>query len=94
MDEVRGFPSEAAVEANAQQLASYAAVCQAAGLVPIVEPEVLIDGPHSAAAFGAASERVIGACVTQLWRAGVQLEGCLLKPQMVIPVRCTHAAAA
>lgn len=45
--QARGFPSERAVELNAEQLADYAVVCQAAGLVPIVEPEVLIDGPHS-----------------------------------------------
>jgi len=52
IDQAKGFPSEKAVELNAQQLAQYAAVCQAAGLVPIVEPEVLIDGSHSAATFG------------------------------------------
>eukprot|EP00882_Tetradesmus_deserticola_P012056 GHRQ01012770.1.p2 GENE.GHRQ01012770.1~~GHRQ01012770.1.p2 ORF type:complete len:178 (+),score=55.05 GHRQ01012770.1:560-1093(+) len=86
VDAGRGFPSERAVELNAQQLAQYAAVCQAAGLVPIVEPEVLIDGAHSAAEFGRVSERVIGATVAQLWRQGVQLEGCLLKPQMIIKV--------
>ena len=57
-----------------------------AGLVPIVEPEILIEGPHSAAVFGGVTERVIGATVAQMWQKGVQLEGCLLKPQMVIPV--------
>jgi fructose-bisphosphate aldolase class I len=67
--------------------AAAAAACWAAGLVPIVEPEVLIDGTHSAAEFGQACERVIGATVAQLWRQGVQLEGCLLKPQMIIKVR-------
>jgi hypothetical protein len=51
---------------------------------------VLIDGTHSAAEFGAASERVIGATVAQLWRQGVQLEGCLLKPQMIIKVGLMH----
>jgi fructose-bisphosphate aldolase class 1 len=61
--------------------------CNTAGLVPIVEPEVLIDGTHSAAEFGQVCERVIGATVAQLWRQGVQLEGCLLKPQMIIEVR-------
>jgi hypothetical protein len=54
--------------------------------VPIVEPEILIDGPHSAEAFAAASERAIGACVAALWRRGVALEACLLKPQMVVQV--------
>jgi fructose-bisphosphate aldolase class I len=51
-----------------------------------VEPEILIEGPHSAAVFGGVTERVIGATVAQMWQKGVQLEGCLLKPQMVIPV--------
>ena len=60
---------------------------KAAGLVPIVEPEILIDGAHTAEQFSAASERAIGATVAQLWRRGVLLEGCLLKPQMVVQVR-------
>lgn len=86
VDSAKGFPSQAAIELNAQQLGQYAAICQKAGLVPIVEPEVLIDGGHSAAEFGVVSERVISETVVQLWRQGVQLEGCLLKPQMVIKV--------
>jgi fructose-bisphosphate aldolase class I len=57
---------------------------QSVGLVPIVEPEVLIDGGHSLQQFADVSERVISACVAQLWRRGVLLEGCLLKPQMMI----------
>jgi fructose-bisphosphate aldolase class 1 len=65
----------------------YCCLVAIAGLVPIVEPEVLIDGTHSAAEFGQACERMIGATVAQLWRQGVQLEGCLLKPQMIIKVR-------
>lgn len=56
------------------------------GLVPIVEPEILIDGPHTAAVFAQASERVIGACIAALWRKGVALEACLLKPQMIVQV--------
>lgn len=86
------------MQLNAEQLAQYAAVCQAARLVPIVEPEILIEGPHSAAVFGGVTERVIGATMAQMWQKGVQLEGCLLKPQMVIPVsapagrRCWHLA--
>lgn len=80
-----GCPSERCIEVNAQQLAEQAAICQAAGLVPIVEPELLIDGEHDQAAFAAASERVISACVAQLWRQGVLLEGMLLKPQMILP---------
>lgn len=62
---------------------------QAAGLVPIVEPEVLIDGPHGSAVFAEVSERVISQCVAKLWQHNVLLEGCLLKPQMIIAV--SHA---
>jgi fructose-bisphosphate aldolase class 1 len=93
IDESKAYPSKRAVQLNAEQLADYAVVCQAAGLVPIVEPEILIEGPHSAAVFGGVTERVIGATVAQMWQKGVQLEGCLLKPQMVIPVRCCQTPA-
>lgn len=85
-------PSEGAIDVNARQLAEYAAICQAGGgdsgalLCPIVEPELLIDGAHDAAAFELASARVISATVAALWRQpGVSLEGLLLKPQMVCP---------
>jgi fructose-bisphosphate aldolase, class I len=87
-----GGPSQAAVDVNARQLAEYAAICQAGGgdqqmaLCPIVEPELLIDGAHDAAAFEAASARVISSTVAELWRQpGVSLEGLLIKPQMVVP---------
>ncbi|GIM01270.1 hypothetical protein Vretimale_6050 [Volvox reticuliferus] len=79
------LPSDLAVERNAEDLARYAKVCQECGLVPVVEPEILIDGAHSQARFGVVTERVLGATVAALWRHGVALEGCLLKPQMVIP---------
>ena len=59
---------------------------QACGVVPIVEPELLIDGDHSQDAFASASVRVISECVAQLWRKNVLLEGCLLKPQMIVAV--------
>ncbi len=52
--------------------------------MPIVEPELLIDGAHSPEQFAAASQRVISACIAQLWRRNVQLEATLLKPQMMI----------
>ena len=78
-------PSDPVIEANAVELASYAVICQRCGLVPIVEPEILIDGPHDAERFAAVSERVISEVVTELWKQGVLLEGCLLKPQMVVP---------
>lgn len=57
---------------------------KAAGLVPIVEPEILIDGDHSIQRFHDVTERVLGACTARLWAHGVELEGTLLKPQMVI----------
>jgi len=80
----RSLPSEVALERNAAQLAEYAEICLAAGLVPIVEPEVLIDGGHDAAASEAATTRAIAACVAHLWRRNIALEAVLLKPQMVI----------
>ncbi|KXZ43103.1 hypothetical protein GPECTOR_102g56 [Gonium pectorale] len=79
------LPTDLAVERNADDLARYAKICQECGLVPVVEPEILIDGAHSQERFGAVTERVVGATVAALWRHGVALEGCLLKPQMVIP---------
>lgn len=64
---------------------------QACNLVPIVEPELLIDGDHSMERFAAASEQVIACCVKSLRQRGVCLEACLLKLQMIIPgVACTQ----
>lgn len=79
-----GCPTEAAIETNAQELAAYALICQKCGLVPIVEPEILIDGTYSITDSAAVSERVISACYKEMWRNGASLEGSLLKPQMVI----------
>mmetsp|Transcript_31136 Transcript_31136/g.69204 ORF Transcript_31136/g.69204 Transcript_31136/m.69204 type:complete len:363 (+) Transcript_31136:59-1147(+) len=79
-----GGPSEAAVSRNADDLAQYAKICQACGLVPIVEPEILIDGDHTIDRFQQVTERVVAATVGRLWHHGVHLEGSLLKPQMVI----------
>ena len=77
-------PSRAAIAANAHALARYAALCQAAGLVPIVEPEVLLAGPHSLAQCAAATEEVLHEVFAQLRTQGVALEGMLLKPSMVL----------
>ncbi|DBA99911.1 hypothetical protein WJX77_001277 [Trebouxia sp. C0004] len=79
------LPSKDAIEQNAQQLAEYAVICQSCGLVPIVEPELLIDGDHTIERFAAASEEVITCCVQHLQQRHVCLEACLLKLQMVIP---------
>jgi len=80
-----GIPSRACIEANAQTLARYAALCQAAGLVPIVEPEVLMDGSHTMERCFEVTEEVLHVVFDQLYKQGVMLEGMILKPNMVIP---------
>jgi fructose-bisphosphate aldolase class I len=79
------MPSEACIEANAQALARYAALCQEAGLVPVVEPEVLMDGPHTLQRCATTTEKLLLAVFSQLHRQGVLLEGMLLKANMVLP---------
>jgi fructose-bisphosphate aldolase, class I len=79
-----GRPSEYAVWANAHALARYAALCQEAGLVPIVEPEVLMDGSHGIAESYRATSRAQNALFTELHDQRVELEGILLKPNMVL----------
>ena len=79
------LPSAAGIEANAHVLARYAALCQEVGLVPIVEPEVLMDGNHSLQQCFAATEKVLHCVFNQLYRQGVQLEAMILKPNMVLP---------
>jgi fructose-bisphosphate aldolase class I len=80
-----GIPSRGCIEANAQALARYAALCQEAGLVPVVEPEVLMDGDHTLARCAQISEEVLRAVFEQLYLQRVTLEGMLLKPNMVVP---------
>jgi fructose-bisphosphate aldolase class I len=77
-------PSWRAIEANAVVLARYAAICQDAAVVPIVEPEVLMDGAHSLARCAEVTETVQHAVFAALVRYGVVLEHMLLKPNMVI----------
>jgi fructose-bisphosphate aldolase, class I len=79
------LPSRGCIEANAQALARYAAVCQEAGLVPIVEPEVLMDGGHSLERCGEVTEQVLRTVFSQLYTQRVMLEGLILKPNMVLP---------
>lgn len=79
------LPSELSVHENAYGLARYAAICQANGLVPIVEPEILMDGSHDINTCAAVTERVIAACYKALSDHHVLLEGTLLKPNMVTP---------
>jgi len=78
-------PTPLGIEANAEMLARYAAVCQGAGIVPIVEPEVLLDGDHSLQRCAEVSEAVLHAVFHALHRHHVVLEWMLLKPSMVLP---------
>ena len=80
-----GIPSRSCIEANAQALARYAALCQEAGLVPIVEPEVLMDGEHSLERCRKATEEVLQNVFIQLNCQRVLLEAMILKPNMVLP---------
>jgi len=79
------LPSRGCIEANAQALARYAALCQEAGLVPIVEPEVLMDGGHTLERCGEVTEQVLRTVFSQLYTQRVMLEGLILKPNMVLP---------
>lgn len=79
-----GIPSRGCIEANAHSLARYAALCQETGLVPIVEPEVLMDGVHSLSRCSEITEEVLRTVFNQLYRQRVMLEGIILKPNMVL----------
>lgn len=79
-----GIPSRACIKANAQALARYAALCQEQDLVPIVEPEVLMDGAHSLERCDEVTSATLTTVFDQLKEHRVQLEGMLLKPNMVI----------
>ena len=80
-----GIPSRGCIEANTQALARYAALCQEAGLVPVVEPEVLMDGDHTLERCREVTEEVLRSVFNQLYTQGVALEGMILKPNMVLP---------
>lgn len=80
-----GIPSSACIDANALLLAVYAALCQEAGIVPIVEPEVLMDGDHSLDRCTEVTETTLHVVFGQLVAQGVLLEGMILKPNMVVP---------
>jgi fructose-bisphosphate aldolase class I len=78
------LPSEYAIWTNAHALARYACLCQEAGLVPIVEPEVLMDGTHTIQESYSATARTLHAVYTELRDQRVDVEGTLLKPNMVL----------
>jgi fructose-bisphosphate aldolase, class I len=80
----RDMPSATCITANAHALARYAAICQEAGLVPIVEPEVLMDGDHSIERCEEVTERTLNALYDALYLHRVVLEHTVLKPSMVI----------
>ena len=89
----RDIPTRYGIQANAHALARYAALCQEAGIVPIVEPEVLMDGAHDIARCEAVTSQVLQAVFAELDAHGVLLEGMLLKPNMVIAgMKCAQQA--
>lgn len=80
-----GLPTRTAIETNAHALARYAALCQEAGLVPVVEPEVLMAGTHDLARCAAVTEAVLRAVFAHAADQGVSTEGIVLKTNMVLP---------
>ena len=87
-------PTPLGIHTNAEVLARYAAICQAQGIVPIVEPEVLIDGDHTQARCYEVSEAVLHEVFDALYRHDVLLEGMILKPSMVLPGKANPSKAA
>ncbi|MCZ8131558.1 MAG: fructose-bisphosphate aldolase class I [Steroidobacteraceae bacterium] len=84
IDIADGIPSRTCIESNAELLARYAALCQAAEIVPIVEPEVLMDGAHSIERCEDVTSAVLTEVFDRLYAHRVHLEGMILKPNMVI----------
>jgi fructose-bisphosphate aldolase class I len=80
-----GIPTPGCIEANAQALARYAALCQEAGLVPVVEPEVLMEGDHTLQISAGTTEEVLRTVFRELYAQRVKLECMILKPNMVLP---------
>ena len=80
-----GIPTKGCIEANANALARYAALCQEAGLVPIVEAEVLMEGDHDLHVCFTVTEQVLRTVFSHLYVQGVTLESVIVKPNMVIP---------
>jgi fructose-bisphosphate aldolase class I len=78
------IPTNGCIEANAEALARYAALCQKNNIVPIVEPEVLMDGDHTADRCFEVTETVLRALFNALARHNVLLEGTILKPNMIV----------
>jgi fructose-bisphosphate aldolase class I len=88
------LPSAYAIHANAHALSRYAALCQEAGIVPIVEPEILMDGAHTLDRCEAATSQMLEILFGELDAHGVRFEGMLLKPNMVISgMKCPQQAS-
>jgi fructose-bisphosphate aldolase class I len=81
----RGLPSWGCIDANAHALARYAALCQEEGLVPVVEPEVVMDGEHTLDECCEATDEALRTVFSELFAQRVVLEGMVLKPNMVLP---------
>lgn len=81
----QGMPSDENIRQNAKDLAQYALICQQNGLVPMVEPEVLLDGEHNIEQAKDASTRILTALFEEIKNAGVVVEGVILKTSMVLP---------
>lgn len=95
----QGLPSHNSIHANAHALARYAALCQEGGLVPIVEPEVLMEGSHDIDTCMKVSEWALNELYRELYYSGVVLEGTILKPNMVVsgkdcPKQASHEEVA
>ena len=78
------IPSIACIKANVHALARYAALCQEGGIVPIVEPEVLMSGNHNLQQCYDVTERVLKILFYELYQFKIDMEGIILKPNMVI----------
>lgn len=95
IDVSNGQPSELAIRENAHGLARYAIICQENGLVPIIEPEVLVDGTHTIDQCAEASERVFAGVTKECQNYGLLWEGALFKPNMITPgSECTTKVSA
>jgi fructose-bisphosphate aldolase, class I len=89
-----GIPTQYAIDANAEGLARYAAICQEANIVPIVEPEVLMDGGHTLERCEEVTNAVLDSVFSHLFAARVALQGMILKPNMVISgKKCVQQAS-
>jgi len=93
IDELNNLPTEKNIRQNAKDLAQYAKDCQEAGLVPIVEPEVLMDGGHSINKCAEITEKMLRYLFEELEKTDVKVEGTILKTNMVLPGKETTKAA-